>query len=36
MVVFDGVVIIEGEETVLGSHCNQWGLCCVVVWKCVN
>ena len=18
------------------SHCNQWGLCCVVVWKCVE
>jgi len=18
------------------SHCNQWGLCCIVVWKCVN
>jgi len=18
------------------SHYNQWGLCCVVVWKCVN
>jgi len=17
-------------------HCNQWGLCCVVVWKCMN
>ena len=18
------------------SHCNQWGLCCVVVWNCVE
>jgi len=18
------------------SHCNQWGFCCIVVWKCVN
>jgi len=17
-------------------HCNQWGLCCTVVWTCVN
>jgi len=17
-------------------HCNQWGLCCIVVWKCMN
>jgi len=17
------------------SHCNQWELCCIVVWKCV-
>ena len=19
----------------VASHCNQWGLCCVVVWNCV-
>ena len=19
----------------VASHCNQWGLCCVIVWKCV-
>jgi len=24
-----------GSEFV-ASHCNQWGLCCIVVWKCVN
>jgi len=18
------------------SHCNQWGLCCIVVWKCMQ
>ena len=24
-----------GSEFV-ASHCNQWGLCCVVVWKCVQ
>jgi len=18
------------------THCNQWGFCCVVVWKCVE
>jgi len=18
------------------SHCNQWGFCCVVVWKCIK
>jgi len=21
---------------VWASHCNQWGLCCVVVWKCID
>jgi len=31
----------EGEGAVFGceygaSHCNQWGLCCVVVWKCIQ
>ena len=36
MGVLDGVVIVEGEVAVLGikcgaSHCNQSGLCCVVV-----
>jgi len=20
----------------MASHCNQWGICCVVVWKCVK
>jgi len=24
---------LEGEF--VASHCNQWGLCCVVVWKCI-
>jgi len=38
MGVLDGVVIVEGEGTVFGGefrafHCNQWGLCCVVVQK---
>jgi len=33
----DVVVVVEGEGTVSGLnvgrplHCNQWGLCCVVV-----
>jgi len=41
MGVLDGVMIVEAEGAVFGgefgaSHCNQWGLCCVVVWKCVN
>jgi len=39
MGVLDRVLIVEGKEAVLGgeygaSHCNQWGLCCVVVRKC--
>jgi len=25
---------LEGEFA--ASHCNQWGLCCIVVWKCVQ
>jgi len=41
MGVLDGVVIVEGEGAVLGGefgpcHCNQWEICCIVVWKCVN
>ena len=24
------------RDEVVASHCNQWGLCCIVVWKCVN
>jgi len=24
----------EGESG--ASHCNQWGLRCIVVWKCMN
>ena len=24
---------LGGEFAV--SHCNQWGHCCVVVWKCI-
>jgi len=38
MGVVDGVVIVEGKGIVLkgrgefrASHCNLWGLCCVVV-----
>ena len=37
-----GVEIIKGEAAVLTegefgvSHCNQWGLHCILVWKCVN
>ena len=38
MGVLDGVVIVEGKGLLGGefgaSHCNQWGLCCVVVRKC--
>ena len=30
----------RGRGTLRGefaaSHCNQWGLCCIVVWKCVK
>ena len=35
-----GVIIVEGKVSfggeVWASHCNQWGHCCVVVWKCMN
>jgi len=36
-----GVVIVEGKGSSFcsefgTSHCNQWGLCRIVVWKCVN
>ena len=35
MGVLDGAAIVEGKEHFGGefgaSHCNQWGLCCVVV-----
>jgi len=31
------MVIVEGEGGEFeASHCNQWGLCCVVVCKCVH
>jgi len=40
MGILDGVEIVEGEGHFRGncgaSHCNQWGLCCVVVRNCVN
>jgi len=29
-----GGAVLVGECG--ASHCNQWGLCCIVVWKCVN
>ena len=40
MGVLDGVVIVEGEAAVFGVNlgrpiCNEWSLCCIVVWKCV-
>jgi len=32
MGVLDGVVIVKGKRAEFGAaHCNQWGLCCVVV-----
>jgi len=45
--VGQGMVVLDGGgDRLMGrgsfgvevwaSHCNQWGLCCVVVWKCVN
>ena len=41
MGVLDGVAIMEGLMAVFESEfgaslCNQWGLCCIVVRKCVN
>ena len=34
------MVIVEGEGAVwdefAASHCNQWGLCCIVVWKYIQ
>ena len=39
--VLDGVVIIEGEEGSFWGefevpHCNHWGLCYMVMRKCVQ
>ena len=41
MGVLDGAVIVEGNGVVLGgefgvSHCNQCGLCCIVVGWSLN
>jgi len=34
------VVIVEGKgqfwDEFGAFHCNQWGLCCIVVQKCVR
>jgi len=24
-----------GGGEFVAPHCNQWGLCCIVVWKCI-